>query len=170
MVQTAAQLANLRPENSLAHGVYARDGALMRCDRCPVAGTCEDRTEGGVCELERRYVEHRRDQLEDLPFIDVILDGPALSVLICQEVRIMRAARYLAAAGEMLPGVEQGYAELCPLAKDVHGLVNSWSRNLEKLGLTPLARKLLAPENVEAPWGEPEWFEAGQPRGRYRDS
>jgi len=96
--QTETQLANLKPDDALAHGVYTRDGVLTRCDRCPVAGTCEDRTEAGLCELERCYVEQRRAQLHALPWIAPAPDGPALSILLWQEVRITRAARYLLGA------------------------------------------------------------------------
>ena len=146
-----ASLANLRPENALVHGVRAADGLLMRCDRCPVKGGCEEFGEGALCEPERRYIAERRAQLEALEWVDPVIDGPALSVLVWQEVRITRAARYLAATGELLPGAEHGYAEYVPLADKINTLVNSWQRHLQALGLTPPARRAMEAKGEAGP-------------------
>ncbi len=148
---TEKQLANLAPESSLKHGVRAADGALMHCDRCLVRDTCEASESGGECALEREYVRDRRAAILDLPFIDPVLDGPAVSILVWQETRITRAARYLAAKGELLPGGEQGYLEAQPLDRHLSTLVNSWQRNLQNLGLTPPERRRLTATGEAGP-------------------
>ena len=150
-MQTEAQLANLDSGNSLKHGVRAADGCLMRCDRCAVRQSCESMESGGTCGLEAEYVRDRRAAIRELPFIDEVLDGPALSILVWQEVRIIRAARYLAAHGELLPGAESGYLEAQPLDRNLSTLVNSWQRHLQALGLTPPERKRLASTGEAGP-------------------
>jgi hypothetical protein len=141
---TETQLANLQVEASLKHGVRAADGAYMLCDKCPLRARCEECEPGGECGIERQYVADRRAQLTALEFIDPVIDGPALSVLVWQEVRITRAARYMAASGELLPGAETGYLEAQPLDRNLSTLVNSWWRGLAALGLTPPERRRLS--------------------------
>jgi hypothetical protein len=116
----------------------------MLCDKCPLRTRCEECEAGGECAIERQYVADRRAQLAALEFIDPIIDGPALSVLVWQEVRITRAARYMAASGELLPGAEAGYLEAQPLDRNLSTLVNSWWRGLAALGLTPPERRRLS--------------------------
>ena len=147
----AAQLANIGPDSSLKHGVRAADGCLMRCDKCPVRDRCEAMEPGGTCALEAEYVRDRRAAIRELPFIDPILDGPALSILVWQELRIIRAARYLSAFGELLPGAESGYLEAQPLSQKLSTLVNSWQRHLQNMGLTPPERKRLTSTGEAGP-------------------
>ena len=150
-MQTPSQLANLDSGNSLKHGVRAADGCLMRCDKCAVRQSCEACEAGGACALEAEYVRDRRAAIRELPFIDETLDGPALSILVWQEVRIIRAARYLAVHGELLPGAESSYLEAQPLDRNLSTLVNSWQRHLQALGLTPPERKRLASTGEAGP-------------------
>lgn len=137
---------NLLPANeaALRHGAYAQPQVFMRCDRCPVKGHCDDCAAGGTCAQERAYLDQRTGELMGLPHLDPILDRPAVAIFLWQEIRILRAYRYLAAAGEMLPGVEAGYAEACPLAKDLQAILNSWARLAKDLGLTPAERRRLS--------------------------
>ncbi len=137
------QLAPPR-EAALKHGFYGAPQAFMACDRCPLKDTCPDCEEGGTCPHEKAYLDQRTTEVLSLPHIDPVVDRPALAILLWQEIRILRAFRYLAAAGEMLPGVQEGYAESCPLAKDLQPILNSWARLSKDLGLTPLERKRLS--------------------------
>ena len=150
-MQTDAQLANLAPENSLRHGVFSRDGNLMACDRCPLRERCDRHDAGARCALEAEYVETRTRQIVELPFIDGLLDSPAVSVLVWMECRIARAMAYLGTAGDLLPGAEAGYLESQPLDRQLSTLVNSYWRALEKLGLTPMERRKLASEGEDGP-------------------
>jgi len=133
-------------EARLTHGVYAEAGVYMRCDRCPVRAECGAYTEHALCEHEQLYVTDRRAQVAALPFVDEVLDGPALSVLLWTEVRLQRAARYLAVAGETTKGLDQ----YTPLAREVTSLVNSWRQTLTALNLTPGQRRRLAIESTTA--------------------
>ena len=133
------QLDNLQPhEAPIRHGVYARQGVYMRCDQCPMGDECADQEPGEICRHERAYVEQRIRELYELEWIDPIIDGPTVKFAVWLEIRMERAARYIAKLGEMHDGA------YLPVAQDVQGLHNSWVRTLEKLGLTPPARKAMA--------------------------
>ena len=150
----AAVAANLRVpagEAALTHGVKARPGIIMACDRCAVKGTCESVVPGGYCPQELAYLQDRRQAVLSLAHLDAALDRPALEVLLWQEVRILRAARYLAEVGELLPGAESGYAEYQPLAKELPKLVASWRSTLQALGVTPAARRALEDKGEGGP-------------------
>ena len=149
-------LANLLPGGTAAlkHGAFAADGRFMVCDRCPVRTTCEAFEAGGTCALEREYVRDRRAAILGLPFIEEGLDAPAIATLIWQELRIARAARFLAHAGELLPGAEAGLLEYQPLCKDVGALVSSWRATLQALGVTPAERRRLEANGEAGPGAE----------------
>lgn len=133
------KLANLQPSDApIRHGVHARMGVYMRCDKCPLGEQCEDRKPGEICPHEQQYVERRTAELYRVEWIDPVIDGPTVKYAVWLEIRMERAARYIAMHGEIHDG------EYLPVAKDVQGLHNSWLRTLEKLGLTPPARKAMA--------------------------
>ena len=83
-------LANLSPYASLQHGVFARPGNLMACDRCPLRERCDQCRAGQRCDLERDYVDRRTRQIMELPFMEFV-DAPAVAVLVWLECRIARA-------------------------------------------------------------------------------
>ena len=153
----AKALANLGdPElAAIKHGFYARPGVLLSCDRCVLREACPRREPGGLCPIERDYVEDRRANLERLEFLDTEgLDAPAITLLIWQEVRLFRAARYLGHAGELLPGAQAGYLEFQPLNKDLGKLISSWQKSLKDLGITPLERRKLEASGEAGPGAE----------------
>ena len=135
----------------LVHGVQGRPGVLMACDRCAVKGTCGDVEPGGRCRIEAAYLAERRPALLSLGHLDAVLDGPALDILLWTEVRLLRAGRYLAEVGELLPGAAQGFAEYQPLAREVPRLVASWRSTLTALGITPAARRALEAKGESGP-------------------
>lgn len=152
----AVALANLEDPVTagLKHGVKAADGNYMACVKCATRAACEAYQAGETCAIERAYVDERRAQLVTLAHVDPVLDGPALSVLLWQEVRILRASRYLAAEGELRPDSEGGVLEWQPLAKDVGKLVAGWLRSLQALSLTPAGRKAMADDGRGGPGAE----------------
>lgn len=139
----ARALANLpNPETvALQHGVDVRTWLLYLCDKC-VCTECPDKLEGARCRLEANYIAARRQELHAVQHITPA-DWPAVDLLIWQEVRIDRARRFLAQAGEFLPGASSGYVEWQPVAERLPALVNSYMRQLQALGLTPAERKKL---------------------------
>jgi hypothetical protein len=142
------QRANLQPDQApVRHGVHARPGAYMLCDRCPIREQCEEYEPGERCGPEQEYVERRTRELYAVEWIEPQLDGPTVKFLVWLEVRMERAARYIGMRGEI-----EGGAYL-PVAKDVQGLHNSWLRTLEKLGLTPERRKAMS-ETGQAGFGD----------------
>jgi len=134
-------LQNLRPENSLRHGVRSADGALMLCSRCCLRDQCEEACDG-ECPAEVRYLAERRASILALPHIDEVIDGPSVALLVWTELRLLRWARYIAASGETLPGAP-AYLEPQPADKHVSTMLNTWSRLVEKLSLTPATRRAL---------------------------
>lgn len=136
-------LANLQdPQTAtLLHGVASRAGLLYLCDKC-VCATCPQKTPGARCRIEAEFIAGRRAELQAVPHITPA-DWPAVDLLIWQEVRIDRARRFLAEAGEFLPGADKGYIEWQPVAERLPALVNSYMRQLQALGLTPGERKRL---------------------------
>lgn len=139
----ARALANLPdpPTAALQHGVEGRIGLLYPCDKCAVT-ECPDKLEGARCRREASFIATRREELHAVQHITPA-DWPAVDLLIWQEVRLDRARRFLAQAGEFLPGAEQGYLEWQPVAEKLPALVNSYMRQLQALGLTPAERKRL---------------------------
>jgi hypothetical protein len=134
-------LANLSPDAALRHGIRAADGALMLCRRCCLREQCPEACEG-ECPAEARYLGERRESILGLPHIDAVIDGPAVALLVWCELRLLRWARYLAASGETLPGAP-AYLEAQPADKHVTAMLNTWTRLLEKLSLTPATRRAL---------------------------
>ncbi len=136
-------LANLpNPETAgLQHGVQGRAGLLYPCDKC-VCADCPEKLAGARCKIEAQYIAARRQELHQVPHITPA-DWPAVDLLIWQEVRIDRARRFLAQAGEFLPGADKGYVEWQPVAQGLPALMNSYNRMLQALGLTPGERKKL---------------------------
>jgi hypothetical protein len=149
-MQTKASLANIGPDSSLRHGVFARPGNLMACDRCPLKSGCDRCEPGARCALEREYVETRTAQIGALPFIGPE-DLPAVSILVWLECRIARAQAYLANAGDLLPGHESHYLECQPLTEKLGGVVNSYQRMLTSPGLTPGERRKLTATGEAGP-------------------
>jgi hypothetical protein len=147
---TETQLANLNRDNSLQHGVFARPGNLMACDRCPLRNGCDRCQPGGRCALEAEYVESRTRQIAALPFIGPE-DLPAVSILVWLECRIARGQAYLANAGDLLPGHESHYLECQPLTEKLGGVVNTYQRMLTSLGLTPGERRKLTATGEAGP-------------------
>ena len=142
----ARALANLLPgESALKHGVQTPAGVLMFCDRCPLRDGCKHHRAGAICQPEEEYVSERRAELRAVPHISV-LDWPALEVLLWSEVRLTRAARYLAAKGELAADGE----DFLPVAKHAEKLMTSWRANLLALSLTPSLRRELE-RTSEAP-------------------
>jgi len=135
----------------LTHG-FARRWAVMSCNACCLRNECASFVAGGRCAEEETYMEQRRSDLLASGRLDPVLDGPALALLLWSEVRLHRAARYLAKAGELLPGAEAGYLEIQPLSKSLLSLLNAWRLLAAELGLTPMQRaKLMATERVTHP-------------------
>jgi len=117
----ARALANLQPDRlgAVKHGLKLASQRFMACNRCPVRAECERCEAGADCAIEREYVRDRQAAVLACAHVDPVLDGPTVSILVWQELRLARAARYLAARGEVLPGAEVGLLELQPLARDV---------------------------------------------------
>lgn len=136
-------LANLPdpPTAALQHGVLSRVGLLYPCDKCACL-ECPEKAAGERCRIEARYIAARREELHQVTHITPA-DWPAVDLLIWQEVRIDRARRFLAEAGEFLPGAEKGYVEWQPVAQALPALMNSYNRMLAALGLTPAERRKL---------------------------
>jgi len=150
--QAARQLAALEPGTAaIKHGVRGADGTFLKCSRCPVRDSCETFAEDGDCNLERAYVEERRAAIMGLPHIDPIIDGPAVGLVIWSELRLLRASRYLAAKGEVLPGAEEGFLEYQPVAGKLVAILNAWGRQAERLGLTPATRRALESKGEAGP-------------------
>jgi hypothetical protein len=142
----ATALANLTPEvSAIKPGRWLRDGVFMKCARCVCRLECADFTEGGDCPMEQEYIRDRRSIiLRELPHLNEALDGPALSVLLWQEVRIARVAQALAVTGEFYPVMEKKpHLEYVPVAEKLSALIGSWRSTLIALGLTPGERKRL---------------------------
>ena len=137
-------LANLAPENSLTHGAYGRPGFLMRCDRCAGNLECPHCEAGGVCAVEREYLQARRVELRSEPHI-APSDYPAVELLMQVECRIARAERFLAFAGDFTP--VKGRLEWAPVAKMLPALLNTYQRMLQALSLTPSERRKMATGN-----------------------
>ena len=135
---------------TIVHGVFGRDGCYMPCNKCPYQQMCPDLQVGIECPREQEYMAQRVADVGRLEWIDPTIDGPAVMVLIWQEIRIIRAARYLAAVGELVEDVN-GYPSYSPLAGEITKLTNSWGRHLERLGLTPKERRKLAARGDAGP-------------------
>jgi hypothetical protein len=93
----------------------------------------------GTCSYERAYLRSRRRDVLACGHVDPVLDAPAVSVLLWQELRLQRAARFTAVYGELV----EGQPEYTRLAQDVSKLTATWAGLLKDLGLTPPARAKL---------------------------
>lgn len=135
----------IAPEEApLKHGLRARPGNLMRCNRCAAREACGACERDGLCRIEADYLLRRRKALLTLPHLNPELDGPLLDQMLWYEVRVQRAARALAVTGELLPGAEQGYGEYNPLAVQVQPIMNTLLKLYQVLGITPAMRRALA--------------------------
>jgi len=150
-VPSEAQLANLSPDAAIKHGVKMADGVLMACRKCCLRERCpECRQDGGDCPMEAAYLSERGQALASVPHLDPAIDGPAVRMLLWAELRLLRWARYTAAAGETLPGAP-AYLESHPAEKTIGTLFNTWSRLLAALSITPATRRALEGQGKAGP-------------------
>lgn len=136
------------PETAaVTHGLYMTGGALMVCNRCPVRGECAAVRAGERCALEGAYIPARRQEIAAALTTsghDPALYDSLVTSVVFGEVRLARAMRYLAAAGELLPGADEaGFLEYQPVAKEVVRLQAEVRAGLDALDLTPKARRQL---------------------------
>jgi hypothetical protein len=147
-------LGNLLPPGQAAvtHGVRMADGVFLYCDRCAVrVAGCEAYQAGGDCALERQYIADRRAEVLAMPHLDAVLDGPAVSVLLWLELRLLRASRALAMTGETRVSKDGKTLEYVPLADRLGGLISTWRETLKALNLTPAGRKAMADDGRGGP-------------------
>lgn len=143
--RSLANLTHPPGEAHIVHGFFARPGALMKCARCPVSATCADCDPDGSCRLEAAYLSERKAALLTIGHLDPVTDGPAIAALLWTEVRLHRAARYMAEKGELDPASEEtGNLAYTPVARDSIALMGSWQTQLKTLGVTPSERRRLA--------------------------
>lgn len=141
-------LANLQPETAaMTHGAWARQGVLLPRDKCVCHDCLSASDKSGVCETERKYLEQRRGEVLRLTHITPV-DWPLVEVLVWTELRIQRAARWLAYRGEI---ADSGPLDWQPLAAKLPALLNTHQRLCDALGLTPTSRaRLQANEDTAA--------------------
>ena len=150
---TETQLANIKRDAAVKHGARAADGFVMLCSRCCLRDRCEEACDGAECPHELAYLQDRREAILGLAHIDRVIDGPSVSLLLWTEVRLLRWGRYLAASGEVLPGAPD-YLEPQPGERHVSTMLNTWTRLIEKLSLTPATRRALEGRGEAGPAAE----------------
>lgn len=134
------------PQVSVKHGLHLAGTALMNCDKCAVRGRCPECTKGADCALERRYWGSRRQELLALDGV-TSQDGALIESAILAEVRLARAARY-AGMAEVAPGLEKGYWEYTPGAREIPRLQKEVREALDVLCATPKARARMAVQDT----------------------
>jgi len=137
----------------LKHGVYLSRGAYMICDRCCLKADCEHYRAGQRCRIEEEYSAERYTQIAAALQADageVGVYSPLVSIAILAELRLARAMKYLAVTGEVLPGIDKGFAEMMPLAREIPRLMGEVRSALAALNLTPAARARLTAQKPAA--------------------
>ena len=158
----ASSLQRARAESpperaAITHGVYLRDGACMICDECKVAEVCEQYAPGERCAIEVAWITRRRPQICQALVEsghDPELHQSLVDIAIFAEIRVGRAARFVAARGEFHYSRTEGDS-YSGVAKQIPALQAAAIRALEALNLTPAAMaKLRAQQEAHGPVSE----------------
>ena len=153
--QQALEVHRAAPETAaITHGIYVSQGSYMVCEKCCLREGCEHFRDGQRCRIEEEYAADRHTQIAEAlqaDGADLGLHSALISMAILAELRLARAMRYLAVTGEVLPGVQKGFAELQPLAREIPRLMAEIRSALTALNLTPAARARLAVQKPQMP-------------------
>lgn len=143
--------------NALTHGAHLARFGARPCRGCPVADRCDLHDEEGRCQVEVAFLVERRALVEDglrKDGQDVDLAEPLVNVALDADLRLRRRQRALSVTGDFLAGLDSGYAELQPAAKDLPAAYRAVERAYEALGLTPRARRALEKKGETGPKAE----------------
>jgi len=150
----ALEVHRAAPETAaITHGAYLSQGAYMVCAKCCLREGCEHFRDGQRCRIEEEYAADRHTQIAEAlqaDGADLGLHSALISMAILAELRLARAMRYLAMAGELLPGMPD-FAEYQPLAKEIPRLMGEIRSALTALNLTPAAMARLAVQKPQMP-------------------
>jgi hypothetical protein len=135
---------------NLSHGAYASGTALaQRCHKnCPLRDECEHVTDGR-CPVEAQWIADRFREVRQVVEEDggdLRAAAGQIEVYVDAWLRVSRIRRALAMTGDLLPGVEDGYAEAQPALKLLPQFYRAMESAADKLNLTPKARRSLDPQ------------------------